>query len=128
MVITGNYSLRRRECDSGQDHDTIEERLRSDPWQIYMASRKQNERDYPFWEDLPNGGRRYWRERPGGDFGFCRYVKTVDENETTLSFIQQVYDDDGNLIEIHQKYPADTGHQTFKSEGNDDDDITDSSE
>lgn len=78
-----------------------------------MASRKENERTYPSWEELPDGGRRYWREREGGDFGWCRYVKIVDEHEVTISFVQEIYDDEGNLIEIHQKYPIDTGHQNL---------------
>lgn len=85
-----------------------------------MAKRRQNERTYPNWEDLPDGGRRYWRERPGGDFGWCRYVKIVDSDERTISFVQEIYDNDGKLIEVHQKYPADTGHQ-YLTEGSDDD-------
>jgi hypothetical protein len=76
-----------------------------------MTKRQQNERAYPNWEELPDGGRRYWRERPGGDFGYCRYVKIVDADEGTVSFVQEIYDDDGRLIEVHQKYPIDTGHQ-----------------
>lgn len=81
-----------------------------------MANRQQNERAFPNWAALPDGGRRYWRDRPGGDFGWCRYVKIVDQDETTLQFVQEIYDDDGRLIEIHQKYPVDTGHQTQQSE------------
>jgi hypothetical protein len=76
-----------------------------------MATRKENERAYPNWDELADGGRRYWRERLGGDFGKCRYVKIVDQKENTISFVQEIYDDAGNLIEIHQKYPADTGHR-----------------
>lgn len=85
-----------------------------------MATRKENERAYPNWEELPDGGRRYWRERPGGDFGMCRYAKMVDSSERTVSFVQEIYDDDGKLIEIHQKYPVDTGHR-YLMESNDDD-------
>lgn len=84
-----------------------------------MATRDQNERAFPYWEDLPDGGRRYWRERPGGDFGWCRYVKIVGKDENTISFVQGVYDDDGSLIEIHQKYPVDTGHQYLASSEDD---------
>jgi hypothetical protein len=91
-----------------------------------MATRKENERAYPQWEELPDGGRRYWRERPGGDFGWCRYVKIVDKDEKTQSFVQEIYDDNDNLIEIHQKYPADTGHQ-YLSEGDKNDDTPDHS-
>lgn len=78
-----------------------------------MATRRENEREYPNWVGLSEGGRRYWRERPGGDFGFCRYVKVIDKNERTVIFLQEIYDDEGNLIEVHQKYPVDTGHQNL---------------
>ncbi|MCC6612899.1 MAG: hypothetical protein IT320_05425 [Anaerolineae bacterium] len=84
-----------------------------------MATREQNERAFPNWDDLPDGGRRYWRERPGGDFGKCRYIKIVAADEATLSFVQEIYDDEGVLIEVHQKYPIDTGHQYLASERDD---------
>jgi len=35
----------------------------------------------------------------------------VDANETTLRFWQEIYDDQGNLVEVHEKYPVDKGHQ-----------------
>jgi hypothetical protein len=79
-----------------------------------MATREQNEQDYPYWEELPDGGRRYWVDKPGRTKGFARYVKIVDASEITQSFVQEVYDREGNLIERHQKYPLDTGHQTIK--------------
>lgn len=85
-----------------------------------MATRNQNERAFPNWEDLPDGGRRYWREHPGGDFGWCRYVKIVDKDEQTVSFVQEIYDANGNLIEVHQKYPVDTGHR-YVTEGDEHD-------
>ncbi len=81
-----------------------------------MATRKENERAFSNWETLADGKRRYWRQRPGGDFGWCRYVKIVDENEKTISFVQEIYDDNGVLIEVHQKYPSDTGHQYLDKE------------
>jgi hypothetical protein len=31
--------------------------------------------------------------------------------ENTVRLWQEIYDDDGALVEVHQKYPADTGHQ-----------------
>lgn len=83
-----------------------------------MATQEQNESAFPNWVRLENGGRRYWRERPGARFGYCRYVKIVDENENTLSFVQEIYDDDDTLIEIHQKYPKDTGHQYLNRNAN----------
>lgn len=85
-----------------------------------MSKRHKNEREFPNWEELLGGGRRYWRERAGGDFGKCRYVKIVDADENTVSFVQEIYDDDGNLIEIHQKYPVDTGHRYLNEEASND--------
>jgi hypothetical protein len=81
-----------------------------------VSKRKENERAYPDWEELPGGVRRYWREQAGGDFGWCRYVKTVDSREITIRFVQEIYNDDGILIEVHQKYPIDTGHQYLADE------------
>ena len=81
-----------------------------------MASRKQNERRFAEWEDLPDGGRRYYRIRMGKVKGYVRYIKVVDANELTLSFVQEVYDDDGRLLSTHQKHPEDTGHQDVSVE------------
>lgn len=81
-----------------------------------MATRKQNERAFLNWEDLVDGGRRYWRDRAGGDFGWCRYVKLVDKDENTIRFVQEIYDDNDELIEVHQKYPEDTGHQYLRGQ------------
>jgi hypothetical protein len=36
----------------------------------FMATRQQNEREYPNWDDLPNGGRRYWKDRKGRANGY----------------------------------------------------------
>ena len=59
---------------------------------------------------MPGGGRRYWYVRVGGSGSSVRYVKVVDAHETTLSFVQEVYDSSGRLHAIHAKYPTDTGH------------------
>jgi hypothetical protein len=40
-----------------------------------------------------------------------RYLKEVDAQETTVRFWQEIYDDQSNLVEIHEKYPVDKGHQ-----------------
>jgi hypothetical protein len=84
-----------------------------------VASRKRNERRFPTWEDLPDGGRRYYEVKKGKIAGYARYVKTVDADETTVSIVQEVYDDSGRLIALHQKYPVDTGHQNLPVEGED---------
>ena len=78
-----------------------------------MATREQNEKEYRNWIDLPDGSRRYWRERKGKANGLQRMVKVVDAEENTLSVIQEIYSDSGELIESHQKSPHDTGHQVI---------------
>lgn len=75
-----------------------------------MATREQNERRFTNWLDLPNGGRRYWFDRQGR-YGYQRIVKVVGATEQTMLVIQEIYDDDGRMIERHQKYPIDTGHE-----------------
>ncbi len=81
-----------------------------------MAHRAENERKFPNWEELPGGGRRYWLDVQGKRGWLARYVKIVDRDEKTLSFEQEIYDATGELVEIHRKYPADTGHRRVKGE------------
>jgi len=38
-------------------------------------------------------------------------VKEVDADEATLRFWQEIYDSNGKLSEIHEKYPLDKGHR-----------------
>lgn len=82
-----------------------------------MANREQNERRFPQWDDLPDGGRRYYRVVPGRVQGYARYVKIVDADEVTQRLVQEIYDDEGHLIGLHQKYPEDTGHQVLDPQG-----------
>ena len=76
-----------------------------------MTKREQNERKFQAWETLPNGGRRYQLEIEGRHRWKARYVKEVDASEITLSFWQEIYNEQKELVEIHHKYPVDTGHQ-----------------
>ncbi len=76
-----------------------------------MTSRLQNEKEYKNWEALSDGGRRYFRDRKGNIDGWQRFIKIVDADENTLSVVQEIYNDSGELIGRHQKYPVDTGHQ-----------------
>jgi len=76
-----------------------------------MATREQNERRFKHWQNLPEGGRRYWTDRLGAISGFQRMIKVVSIDETTLQIVQEIYNDKGVLIERHQKYPVDTGHE-----------------
>ena len=47
-------------------------------------------------------GRLGWR---------ARYLKEVDAQELTLRFWQEIYNEQGKLVEVHEKYPVDKGHQ-----------------
>jgi hypothetical protein len=76
-----------------------------------MSSRTQNEKKFGTWEELPNGGRRYWLDIAGRLGWRARYVKQVDAQEDTVRFWQEIYDGQGKLVEIHEKYPVDKGHQ-----------------
>ena len=76
-----------------------------------MSTRPQNERKFGHWDELPSGGRRYWFEVAGRRGWKARYVKEADANENTVRFWQEIYDDRGKLVEIHEKYPVDKGHQ-----------------
>jgi len=76
-----------------------------------MSTRTQNERKFGRWEGLPNGGRRYWIDIVGRQGWRARYLKEVDASESTLRFWQEIYDDAGNLVETHEKYPVDEGHR-----------------
>ena len=76
-----------------------------------MPTRTQNEKKFGHWEDLPDGGRRYWLDVPGRHGWRARYLKETDAAEQTLRFWQEIYDEPGTLVEIHEKYPVDKGHQ-----------------
>lgn len=76
--------------------------------------RRQNERKFDLWDDLPEGGRRYRFEVAGRRGWKAVYVKEVDEAETTVRFFQEIYDNHGDLVEVHEKYPVDTGHRRLR--------------
>lgn len=81
-----------------------------------MTTRQQNERKFPNWLDLPEGGRRYWLDVAGRRGWQARYVKEVDGNEQTVRFYQEIYNAQGELVEIHEKFPVDKGHQQVNRE------------
>ena len=76
-----------------------------------MGTRRQNERKFGKWKVLPGGGRRYWLEVPGRFGWSARYIKEVDAEEVTVNFWQEINDEKGSLVERHEKYPVDKGHQ-----------------
>jgi len=82
-----------------------------------MASvkRRKNEIKFDNWEELKNDGRRYWYDVEGRSGWKARYVKEVDVDEKTIRFYQEIYNETGKLIEIHEKFPKDKGHQKVGS-------------
>ncbi|MFP4672554.1 MAG: hypothetical protein ACOC43_13750 [Desulfohalobiaceae bacterium] len=76
--------------------------------------RKQNEKKFHAWEELSEGGRCYWLEVIGKFNWKAKYIKKVDSEERTLSFHQEIYNNLGILVEIHEKYPRDKGHKIIK--------------
>ena len=70
-----------------------------------------NERKFGKWEELTGGGRRYSYESDGRHGWTARYVKEVNRIEETLRFYQEIYDNNGKIVEIHEKYPDDKGHK-----------------
>jgi hypothetical protein len=79
--------------------------------------RRENEKKFGKWEELPGGGRRYYYEVKGHSDWTARYVKEVNAMEQTLRFYQEIYDSRGMLIEIHEKYPEDKGHIKARGDG-----------
>ncbi|MBI3459990.1 hypothetical protein HY230_02830 [Candidatus Acetothermia bacterium] len=76
-----------------------------------VGKRQRNERTFRSWDELPDGGRRYFYEVPGRLSWKARYVKEVDAEENTKRFYQEIYNERNELVEIHEKYPMDTGHR-----------------
>jgi len=76
--------------------------------------RRLNEKKFPEWEILPGGGRRYWVDVIGRHGWKARYIEEVDEDEGTIRFCQEIYDDKGILVETHEKFPIDKGHKKVK--------------
>jgi len=72
--------------------------------------RKENEKKYSNFEELTDGSRMYWFEIEGRMGWKARYVKIVDSKELTVSFRQEIFNESGLLVEIHEKYPIDNGH------------------
>lgn len=78
--------------------------------------RRQNEKKFGQWQPLPEGGRRYLYEVSGRRGWKARYIKEVNAQEETISFYQEIYNAEGKLVEVHRKFPMDTGHQRMEQE------------
>ncbi|OPX91651.1 MAG: hypothetical protein A4E52_00423 [Pelotomaculum sp. PtaB.Bin013] len=81
--------------------------------------RTENEKKFRHWIELSDGGRRYFYEIKGKYGWFARYIKDVDYLELTVKFCQEIYDQNGNLVEINVKYPEDKGHKKIQKGNND---------
>lgn len=81
-----------------------------------MGTRQQNEVKFGNWRELPHGGREYWLNVPGRHGWTARYIKEVDVNEVTLRFWQEVRDETGQVVEVHEKFPEDRGHKRTRSD------------
>jgi hypothetical protein len=81
--------------------------------------RRENERKFGNWDELSTGGRRYWYQVEGRSRWTARYIKEVDATESTIRFVQEIYDETEMIREVHQKYPVDLGHQRLKGDDHD---------
>jgi len=79
-----------------------------------FTKRQENEKKFPSWEELQDGSRVYSFEIKGRMGWKAKYLKQVDENEVTLKFWQEIYDESGILVEVHEKYPVDKGHKKME--------------
>lgn len=75
-----------------------------------INKRQENEKKFSNYENMPDGSRLYWFEIIGRMGWKARYIKIVDHNEITVSFRQEIYNENEMLVEIHEKYPFDNGH------------------
>jgi hypothetical protein len=66
--------------------------------------RRINERKFGTWEELLDGGRRYSYKVEGRHGWIARYIKEVNLMEETLRFYQEIYNDNGKLVEIHENH------------------------
>ena len=78
---------------------------------VNESKRSENERKFDAWDDLPDGGRRYQLHVPGRSQWKAIYFKEVNQDETTVRFWQEIYNEKNELVEVHKKYPEDRGHQ-----------------
>jgi hypothetical protein len=76
-----------------------------------VSTRSQNEKKFGQWDEWPDGGRRYWLDVAGRLGWRARYWKEVDPNEATVRFWQEIHEDTGKLVEMHEKFPVDGGHR-----------------
>lgn len=82
----------------------------------FRSKRRGSEKKFTSWEELANGGRRYYLDVKGRHCWKARYVKEVNANEEITRFFQEIYDEKGVLAKIHEKFPVDKGHKRVAEE------------
>lgn len=80
--------------------------------------RISNEKQFDLWVEKNDGGRICSFEIAGRYGWISKYLKETDADEATMKFWQEIYNDRGNLIEIHEKFPVDKGHKKVNSNDN----------
>jgi hypothetical protein len=80
------------------------------------SKRRINERKFEKWDNLPGGGRKYSFDVKGRHGWSAQYIKEVDANEETIRFYQNIFNEKGILVEIHEKYPENRGHRVVEEE------------
>ena len=78
---------------------------------LNQKKRNINEKKFGKWTENQDGSRKYYYEVSGKQGWKAKYVKEVDKNEVTLKFFQEIYNENGILVEIHEKYLEDKGHK-----------------
>jgi hypothetical protein len=76
-----------------------------------MGTRTQNEKKFGQWEELPGGGRRYRLDVPGKLGWLARYFKEGGRGRNDGAFLAGDLQRRGKLVETHEKFPVDKGHQ-----------------
>ena len=97
--------------DSGQFHPVAFTLRQSYNRFVDALKRRQNESKFESWTEHVDGGRTYTLRIPGRQGWSAVYVKGVDPDERTIRFAQEIYDESGRLIEVHEKFPVDLGHR-----------------
>ena len=82
------------------------------------VKQKQHEKRYDSWTTLNSKGRLYRKEiiARNGSGWKAVYLQEVDEKESVVRFWQEIYNENNELVEIHEKYPEDKGHVIIKKE------------
>jgi hypothetical protein len=81
-----------------------------------MSTRRANEKRYKQWTETDTGGRIYVRKVLGQYRWYALYIKEVDSKEDIIHFRQEIYDEQDILVEVHEKYPIDKGHQKAENQ------------